>query len=146
MCSKYLPLILLLGLVSSAPAPPIDEYATRALTASGQPFATSSLEGYLPSESKATQNTNIGVTSVSGQDSSKFNGDPSLNLLSIPSPQPIRGNLGAFGPGPGPHNPAYDQQNPDTLARPSTDKGDVQQRKWPMGLSSNRMTEAGWAR
>lgn len=143
MQCKYLPLLLLPALAAGAPAPPLNEYATRVISTSGQLFATSSLEGYIQSEAKPTQNTNIEVTLVPGQDSNS-NGDPSLNFLSIPNPQPIRGNLGASDPGP--HNSAYDQQNPDTLSRPSTDTGDVQQSKWPMGLSSNRMTEGGWAR
>lgn len=143
MQSRYFLLFLISTFSSAAPAPPLSEYATRTVSTSGALFATSLLAGYSPSETESTESANITITLAPGQDSNS-NGDPSLDFLSIPSPQPIRGTLGASDPGP--RNPVYDQQNPDTLARPSTDEGSVQQSKWPMGLSSNRMTEAGWAR
>lgn len=43
----------------------------------------------------------------------------------------------------------YDKLNPDTLAPPGTDSGDVPQAKWPLGLSHNRFGtggKSGWAR
>lgn len=143
MQPRYFLLFLLSTFSSAAPAPPLDEYATRPISTSGTLFATSLLAGYYPSEAKSTESASINITLAPGQDSNS-NGDPSLDFLPIPSPQPIRGALGASDPGP--RNPVYDQQNPDALARPSTDEGRVQQSKWPMGLSSNRMTDAGWAR
>ncbi|GAD99468.1 hypothetical protein SS1G_10796 [Paecilomyces variotii No. 5] len=62
------------------------------------------------------------------------------------NPQPIRGDLG--GTDPGPRTYAYDRLNPDTLAPPGSDNGDVPQGKWPMGLSHNRILpgHAGWSR
>ena len=59
-------------------------------------------------------------------------------------PQPIRDGKGASDPGP--RNVAADSDNPDILAPPLTDKGDLPNLKWPFGLSHNRLTEGGWAR
>ncbi|RPA90874.1 Bicupin, oxalate decarboxylase/oxidase [Choiromyces venosus 120613-1] len=143
MKSRYLSL-LLLHLASAAPAPPLSSYATRVISTSGVLTATVGLAGPDPSAPPSTQNTtDIPIVLAPGQDSNS-NGDISFDFLNITNPQPIRGDLGASDPGP--HNSAYDQQNPNTLARPSTDSGDVQQAKWPMGLSNNRLTNAEWAR
>lgn len=62
------------------------------------------------------------------------------------NPQPIRGDLGSTDPGPRTYS--YDRLNPDTLAPPGSDSGDVEQAKWPMGLSHNRILpgHAGWSR
>ncbi|KAJ9397493.1 hypothetical protein DTO282F9_5672 [Paecilomyces variotii] len=62
------------------------------------------------------------------------------------NPQPIRGDLG--GTDPGPRTYGYDRLNPDTLAPPESDSGEVPQGKWPMGLSHNRILpgRAGWSR
>ena len=46
-------------------------------------------------------------------------------------------------------NIRLDRENPDLLARPGTDMGDVPNAKWPMGLSSPRSCvgkNSGWAR
>ncbi|EIM89788.1 oxalate decarboxylase [Stereum hirsutum FP-91666 SS1] len=59
-------------------------------------------------------------------------------------PEPIRGTLG--GTILGPQNIAIDQQNPDMLAPPTTDHGDVPNAKWPFSLSHNRLQTGGWAR
>jgi len=62
------------------------------------------------------------------------------------NPQPIRGDLGSTDPGPRTYN--YDRLNPDALAPPASDYGNVAQAKWPMGLSHNRILpgNAGWSR
>jgi oxalate decarboxylase len=59
-------------------------------------------------------------------------------------PQPIQGDKGATDPGP--RNLAADRDNPDMLAPPSTDAGDIPNLKWPFGLSHNRLSAGGWAR
>ena len=59
-----------------------------------------------------------------------------LDLTNNPNPQPIRGENG--GTDTGPRNEAIQRQNPDLLARPGTDMGDIANAKWPMGLSSTR--------
>lgn len=44
---------------------------------------------------------------------------------------------------------AYEKLNPDLFAPPGTDKGDVENAMWPLGLSHNRLGSepgAGWAR
>lgn len=64
----------------------------------------------------------------------------------IDHPQPIRGDLGSTDPGPRTY--AYDRLNPNTFAPPASDKGEVTQGKWPLGLSHNRILpgHAGWSR
>ncbi|KAL7277837.1 hypothetical protein ACG7TL_008782 [Trametes sanguinea] len=59
-------------------------------------------------------------------------------------PEPIRGSLG--GSIIGPQNVPIDKQNPDLLAPPTTDNGDVGNAKWPFGLSKNRLVSGGWIR
>ncbi|KAL1740052.1 RmlC-like cupin domain-containing protein, partial [Schizophyllum fasciatum] len=46
----------------------------------------------------------------------------------------------------GPTNEAIELQNPDLLAPPSTDHGNVDNAKWPFSLSHNRLQTGGWAR
>ncbi|OTB06039.1 hypothetical protein M426DRAFT_319404 [Hypoxylon sp. CI-4A] len=83
---------------------------------------------------------------VNGQDA---DGDLGLYLdfNSVDKPQPIRGGRG--GTDPGPRTYEYEKLNPDSYAPPTTDKGDVPQAMWPLGLSHNVFgsgEEAGWAR
>ena len=59
-------------------------------------------------------------------------------------PEPVRGNKGATDLGP--RNVAADSDNPDLLAPPATDAGDLPNLKWPFSLSHNRLLEGGWAR
>ncbi|KAH9988845.1 RmlC-like cupin domain-containing protein, partial [Russula vinacea] len=58
--------------------------------------------------------------------------------------EPIRGSLGAAILGP--QNIPVQQQNPDIVAPPSTDSGDVPNAKWPFALSSSHFYTGGWAR
>ncbi|KAF2642529.1 Bicupin, oxalate decarboxylase/oxidase [Massarina eburnea CBS 473.64] len=70
-----------------------------------------------------------------------------IDLANVKNPQPIRG--GTTGPtDPGPRTSAYDRLNSDLYIPPSTDSGDVDNAKWPFGLSHNRhgLAGAGWAR
>ncbi|KII87879.1 hypothetical protein PLICRDRAFT_42403 [Plicaturopsis crispa FD-325 SS-3] len=60
------------------------------------------------------------------------------------SPQPIRGSLGANIIAQ--VNAPLDVQNPDALAPPTTDNGDLPNFKWPFSLSHNRVATGGWAR
>ncbi|KAJ7239409.1 oxalate decarboxylase [Mycena haematopus] len=59
-------------------------------------------------------------------------------------PAPIRGSLGAKILGPS--NIPMEQQNPDLLAPPTSDNGDVSNAKWPFAMSHNRLQAGGWAR
>jgi hypothetical protein len=93
--------------------------------------------------------------------------DPNYPVYSpdVPSPaQPIRGSLGAAILGP--QNIPIQEQNPDILAPPTTDHGDVcvlpnclsffgslfsspflrPNAKWPFALSNNHIYAGGWAR
>ncbi|EEB99664.1 hypothetical protein MPER_00618 [Moniliophthora perniciosa FA553] len=74
--------------------------------------------------------------------------DPNYPLWgpdSSPSePKPIRGSLGSSVLGP--DNPQINLQNPDLLAPPTTDNGQIGNVKWPFSFSSNRIQTGGWAR
>ncbi|KAI0091216.1 oxalate decarboxylase [Irpex rosettiformis] len=74
--------------------------------------------------------------------------DPNYPIFPVDSPpadpQPIRGSLG--GTILGPQNIPIDQENPDLLAPPTTDNGEVLSAKWPFSLSHNRLQTGGWAR
>lgn len=80
-----------------------------------------------------------------GQDASAGLGIP-FTFENTANPQPIRRDLGSTDPGPRTYN--YDRLNPDSLAPPASDNGDVAQAKWPMALSHNRILpgNAGWSR
>ncbi|KAF7292510.1 Oxalate decarboxylase [Mycena kentingensis (nom. inval.)] len=69
--------------------------------------------------------------------------DPLWNFTNG-DPQPIRGGLGA--PILGPINLPLEKENPDILAPPTTDNGDVKNAKWPFDLSHMRLQTGGWAR
>jgi len=60
------------------------------------------------------------------------------------SAQPIRDGRGASILGP--ENIPIQKENPDILAPPITDHGDVPNAKWPFALSSNNLYRGGWAR
>ncbi|KAI0322896.1 oxalate decarboxylase [Amylostereum chailletii] len=62
----------------------------------------------------------------------------------VANPQPERGSLG--GSILGPVNVPISLQNPDLLAPPTTDHGDIPNAKWPFSLSANRIQTGGWAR
>ncbi|KAK7691047.1 hypothetical protein QCA50_006150 [Cerrena zonata] len=59
-------------------------------------------------------------------------------------PQAIRGSLGATVLGP--QDVGIVKENADFLAPPTTDSGSVNNAKWPMSLSHNRLQTGGWAR
>ncbi|KAI0332965.1 oxalate decarboxylase [Cubamyces sp. BRFM 1775] len=66
------------------------------------------------------------------------------NETTTADPEAVRGSLG--GSILGPQNVPLDKQNPDLLAPPTTDNGDVGNAKWPFGLSKNRLVAGGWIR
>ncbi|KAB5590672.1 Oxalate decarboxylase [Ceratobasidium theobromae] len=59
-------------------------------------------------------------------------------------PVPERGTTGSSILGP--QNIPLDREGPDFLAPPSTDSGSIENVKWPLGLSHNRLQDGGWAR
>ncbi|KAI0649218.1 oxalate decarboxylase [Trametes meyenii] len=72
--------------------------------------------------------------------------DPNYPLWSADSnaiPQAQRGTLGANILGA--QNVPIDLQDPDTLAPPTTDHGEVMHAKWPFSMSHNRLPTGGWA-
>ncbi|KAF7982961.1 hypothetical protein HWV62_24540 [Athelia sp. TMB] len=60
------------------------------------------------------------------------------------APAPIRGPLG--GKILGPQNIPLQMENPDALAAPSTDAGNVPNFKWPFSLSHTSIWNGGWTR
>jgi oxalate decarboxylase/phosphoglucose isomerase-like protein (cupin superfamily) len=59
-------------------------------------------------------------------------------------PQPMKEGVGAADHGP--RNLARDRQNPDMLAPPDTDSGEVPNLKFSFSDAHNRLEEGGWAR
>jgi oxalate decarboxylase len=59
-------------------------------------------------------------------------------------PQPMKEGVGA--PDSGPRNLARDRQNPDMLAPPDTDSGELPNLKFSFSDAHNRLEEGGWAR
>ncbi|EPS95953.1 hypothetical protein FOMPIDRAFT_92334 [Fomitopsis schrenkii] len=66
------------------------------------------------------------------------------NLTTTEDPQPIRGTLGA--PIMAQQNVPLQQMNPDLLAPPTTDNGDIPNLKWSFSMSTNRLQTGGYAR
>ena len=60
------------------------------------------------------------------------------------APEPIRGNDGATILGP--RNKPLERENPDALAPPSTDAGNLPNLKFSFDDAHMRLTDAGWAR
>lgn len=123
-----------------------------AVGATGNSYATNTLLG--PAESvasvtsvQAAATLNPSAWSLVPNQNASATEGLILDFTEVENPQPIRGENGATDPGPRQY--AYDRLNPDLLARPGTDYGDMPNAKWPMGLSSNRAgtgDRSGWAR
>ncbi|KAF8699489.1 Oxalate Decarboxylase, partial [Rhizoctonia solani] len=60
------------------------------------------------------------------------------------TPEPIIGAAGADILGP--QNIPLERESPDFMAPPTTDSGTVENVKWPMAISHNRVQDGGWAR
>ncbi|KAF2116132.1 RmlC-like cupin domain-containing protein [Lophiotrema nucula] len=122
----------------------------------GPPGATGSLrgsealQGYNPSNDVPTEPSTVippeDFEIAPGQQEDADEG-LYIDFTNVKNPQPIRG--GTTGPtDPGPRTEAYDALNSDIYAPPASDAGDVDNAKWPFGLSHNRhgLAGAGWAR
>ncbi|KAK8255713.1 RmlC-like cupin domain-containing protein [Phyllosticta capitalensis] len=117
--------------------------------ASGDPRGPESLLGYNPSNPLSLETTVIPPSDFELAPGQSEEPDIGLylDLSTVRNPQPIRGGTDA-PTDPGPRTEAYDRLNSDLFAPPGTDKGDVPNAKWPMGISHNRagLKSAGWAR
>lgn len=105
-----------------------------------------SLQGHIPNEVDSANSAVVSPYEMApGQDADASLGIP-FTWENTDEPQPIRGDYGATDPGPQTY--AYSKLNPDIVAPPSTDKGSIENPKWPMELSHNRILPggAGWAR
>ncbi|CCD45054.1 similar to oxalate decarboxylase [Botrytis cinerea T4] len=153
----------LLPLVLSAPAPkPQMSYGEQSVAVGGisapVPTVTAATGSLYGDESLLGEAAK--PSPVSGGDSAIVSDVPMVNgqeadvdlglyldFNSVPNPQPIRGSSGQTDPGPQTYE--YQKLNPDLLAPPGTDSGDVPQAQWPMSLSRNRLgsgKKSGWAR
>jgi len=120
--------------------------ATAAPTGTASAPAPSALLGYNPSNAVINENTDdIPYSLVPGQTDVAVIG-AYLDFNNVPNPQPIRGSKG--GTDPGPRTEEYDVLNPDKLAPPGTDHGNVNNAQWPLGLSHAKLGlgRAGWSR
>ncbi|KAG7443505.1 oxalate oxidase [Guyanagaster necrorhizus] len=116
--SLMIAVFILAGLVFCAPAVTISSTSTAASSTPTIPYISTD-----PNESLWTEDS-----------------DPSIV-------QPQRGKLGAPFLRPAPaENIAIDLQNPDLLAPPSTDSGELANAKWPFSLSHTRLQTGGWVR
>ncbi|KUJ19438.1 Bicupin, oxalate decarboxylase/oxidase [Mollisia scopiformis] len=109
------------------------------------PVATNLL-GFSPSNTVKNEDTdNIQYALAAGQTDTGTIG-AFLDFNNVENPQPIRGTKG--GTDPGPRTEAYDLLNPDKLAPPGSDHGNVNNAQWPMGLSHMKLGlgRAGWSR
>jgi hypothetical protein len=105
-----------------------------------------SLQGQIPNEVDSANSAVVSPYDMApGQDADASLGVP-FTWENTDKPQPIRGSYGATDPGPQTY--AYSKLNPDIVAPPISDKGSVENPKWPMELSHNRILPggAGWAR
>ncbi|ATZ49412.1 hypothetical protein BCIN_04g05650 [Botrytis cinerea B05.10] len=153
----------LLPLVLSAPAPkPQMSYGEQSVAvggisapvptvtaATGSLYGDESLLGEAAKPSPVSGGDSAIVSDVPMVNGQEADADLGLYLdfNSVPNPQPIRGSSGQTDPGPQTYE--YQKLNPDLLAPPGTDSGDVPQAQWPMSLSRNRLgsgKKSGWAR
>jgi len=121
--------------------------ASAAPTGTASATQPESLLGYSPENIVDNQNTDdFPYELVPGQtDSANIGAYLDFNSVKT-DPQPIRGTKG--GTDPGPQTIEYDKLNPDKVAPPGTDHGDVDNAQWPMGLSARKLglDRAGWSR
>ncbi|OCH95368.1 oxalate decarboxylase [Obba rivulosa] len=124
--------------MSSAPAPPV--------VSSSSPGPVVNGSSSLPQSSEPSSTV---ISAPAASETVPYaSDDPNYPLWGITESDPeyeaIRGSLGATVLGP--QNEYINMQNPDLLAPPTTDAGDVSNAKWPFGLSHNRLQTGGWAR
>ncbi|KAF7335580.1 Oxalate oxidase [Mycena venus] len=140
--SSCLCALLLSAFVSAAPAPAASVSAAASAVSDAAPAsATSSSTFKVPAVSSTSSAAEPSATvPFAGTEPN----NPLWNLTSG-TPEPIRGALGAPILGTDINLP-IEQENPDVLAPPTTDAGDVKNAKWPLDLSHMRLQTGGWSR
>jgi hypothetical protein len=131
---------IIFGLASFQPL------AVAAPTGTSTAAAPTALLGYNPANTVINENTDdIPYSLVPGQTDTAVVG-AYLDFNNVQNPQPIRGTKG--GTDPGPRTEEYDILNPDKLAPPGSDHGNVNNAQWPLGLSHAKLGlgRAGWSR
>ncbi|KAJ1303774.1 hypothetical protein OPQ81_008197 [Rhizoctonia solani] len=120
----------LLALATYAAAAPAGTTSNLALSTTSSASTTGTSDASLPSPTVAYASD-----------------DPNYSYLDqyqSGTPEPIIGVAG--GNILGPQNIPLERESPDFLAPPTTDSGSVQNVKWPMAISHNRVQDGGWAR
>ncbi|KAF9007405.1 oxalate decarboxylase [Cyathus striatus] len=156
-------------MTSAAPAVPSDAASSSVAISSSVPAIASAASSIALSSAVASAvSSSIAISSaISSAASSTVDGSPSgtnsaaessatvpfikldpnnplWNINTTGTPEAIRGSLGATVIGP--TDEFTVKENPDLLAPPSTDHGNVDNAKWPFSLSHNRLQTGGWAR
>ncbi|KAM5535983.1 hypothetical protein V8D89_010423 [Ganoderma adspersum] len=150
--AKVLFAVLLAGHALAAPAASSSaSVSASALRHSSSSQSASTVSSSTASSSGAASSSTLASGTSSALPASETvpyaSDDPNGVLWSEDSttnPQAIREGLGATIMGP--QNVPIALQNPDLLAPPSTDAGSIQNAKWPLALSHNRLQTGGWAR
>ncbi|KAL5637986.1 hypothetical protein ACGC1H_002301 [Rhizoctonia solani] len=148
-------LLALATCASTAPAVSLESITTT----TGSTTSTTPVSSATTYPSGTTTNTSSGVgapVSVASSTSSAASSTPTVayapddpndsfwSQFQNTVPVPERGSTGASILGP--QNVPLDREGPDFLAPPSTDSGSVENVKWSLSLSHNRMQSGGWAR
>ncbi|CAE6376402.1 oxalate decarboxylase [Rhizoctonia solani] len=138
-------LLTLATSVSAAPAASAPESVTTTTTVSSTPTDLSATTDTVSTSAVPASTTDSAASST--QTVAYASDDPNDSFWSEfqnTVPVPERGSTGASILGP--QNIPLDREGPDFLAPPSTDSGSVENVKWSLSLSHNRMQSGGWAR
>ncbi|KAF8752929.1 Oxalate Decarboxylase [Rhizoctonia solani] len=119
--------------------------------AAAAPAGTSSSLSVAPTSTStpasATAATGTSAAAVPSPTVPYASDDPNYSYLDryqSGTPEPIIGAAGADILGP--QNIPLERESPDFMAPPTTDSGSVENVKWPMAISHNRVQDGGWAR
>ncbi|PIL35622.1 hypothetical protein GSI_02350 [Ganoderma sinense ZZ0214-1] len=146
--AKVLFAILLAGHALAAPAASSSASASVSVLRHSSSSRSSSATSYSAAASSSSTLASGTSSALPASETVPYASDDPNGVLwsedSTTDPQAIREGLGATVIGP--QNVPIALQNPDLLAPPSTDSGSIQNAKWPLALSHNRLQTGGWAR
>ncbi|CEL52946.1 oxalate decarboxylase [Rhizoctonia solani AG-1 IB] len=122
-------------------------YAAAAPAGAGLSLSLSSTSKSTPVTASATATSSTSAAAAPSPTMAYASDDPNYSYLDqyqSGTPEPIIGAAGANILGP--QNIPLERQSPDFMAPPTTDSGSVENVKWPMAISHNRVQDGGWAR
>ncbi|QRW22670.1 oxalate decarboxylase [Rhizoctonia solani] len=132
----FTPLLVLATYAAAAPAGTSSSLSLASTSTSTPASATA-----------ATAATGTSAAAVPSPTVPYASDDPNYSYLDryqSGTPEPIMGAAGADILGP--QNIPLERESPDFMAPPTTDSGTVENVKWPMAISHNRVQDGGWAR